>query len=185
MLDQRYQKTDAGRAEIKSRALVSSRVARNLLLVIDAGKTAREWLGLVQGASEADFALLFQHGLISLHGGIAAVPVPAPAAVAASSSVFTTVAAAAAPTPVTSTEGAGAGAGSAPQLDYAELYAYLTRHAKQYLGLIKGYKVVLEVERCGSLAELQAYALRFVEMVREAQGDELARQVQRAMGIKA
>ena len=36
MLEERYEKTEAGRAEIKSRALVQARVARNLLLVIDA-----------------------------------------------------------------------------------------------------------------------------------------------------
>jgi predicted ATPase len=70
-----------------------------------------------------------------------------------------------------------------PQLDYEQLYAYLTRHAKQYLGLMKGYKVVLEVERCSGLQELQDYARRFVEMVREAQGDDLADQVRRAMGM--
>ena len=161
MLDQRYQKTEAGRAEIKSRALVNGRVTRNLLLVIDAGKTGAEWLGLVQGATPADLEQLLQHGLIAAAGAAA------PAGLAS--------AAAPAPAPVF--------AGELPSLDYPELYAYLTRHAKQYLGLIKGYKVVLEVERCGTLAELQAYALRFVDMVREAQGDELARQVRRALGM--
>lgn len=166
MLDLNYQKTEAGRAEIKSRALALSRPARNLLLVLDASKSARQWLVLVQGASEADFELLLQHELVAApFGAIAAVTAPA--------------AAAAAPVaPVLALDGS-----ELPQLAYEELYAYLTRHAKQYLGLMKGYRVVLDVERCGNLHELQMLAQRFVEQVRESQGEDLARQVRRAMGM--
>jgi len=165
VLDLNYQKTEAGRAEIKSRALALSRVARNLLLVLDASKTARQWLALVQGASEGDFELLLQHELVAApFGATAAAPAP-------------TAAAPAAP-PVLALDGS-----ELPQLAYEELYAYLTRHAKQYLGLMKGYRVVLDVERCGNLHELQMLAQRFVEQVREAQGEDLARQVRRAMGM--
>jgi hypothetical protein len=164
VLDLNYQKTEAGRAEIKSRALALSRPARNLLLVLDASKSARQWLALVQGASEADFELLLQHELV-------AAPFGATAAVA----VAATPASA---TPVLALDGS-----ELPQLAYEELYAYLTRHAKQYLGLMKGYRVVLDVERCGNLHELQMLAQRFVEQVRESQGEDLARQVRRAMGM--
>lgn len=162
MLDLNYQKTEAGRAEIKSRTLALSRVARNLLLVLDASKTARQWLALVQGASEADFELLRQHELV-------AAPFGATAALAAAAPV--------AP-PLLALDGS-----ELPQLGHEELYAYLTRHAKQYLGLMKGYRVVLDVERCGNLHELQMLAQRFALQVREAQGEELARQVRRAMGM--
>jgi len=162
VLDLNYQKTEAGRAEIKSRALALSRVARNLLLVLDASKTARQWLALVQGATESDFELLLQHELVAAPFGATAT-LAAPAAAAA---------------PVLALDGS-----ELPQLAYEELYAYLTRHAKQYLGLMKGYRVVLDVERCGSLHELQMLAQRFVEQVREAQGEDLARQVRRAMGM--
>lgn len=180
MLDQSYQKTDAGRAEMKVRQLVNARATRNLLLVIDASKSARQWLGLVQGSTEADVQQLLQLGLIQAVGGAPAV---APAADSAFAPAF-----GAAPTPSAAPAPAAApvapaSAGTPPQLDYEQLYAYLTRHAKQYLGLMKGYKVVLEVERCSGLAELQDYARRFVEMVREAQGDDLAEQVKRAMGM--
>ncbi|WIT13065.1 hypothetical protein PFX98_05515 [Paucibacter sediminis] len=169
MLDLNYQKTEAGRAEIKSRALALSRVARNLLLVLDASKTARQWLALVQGATEADFELLLQHALVAApFGATAAIPASAAAAAAA----------APAASPVLALDGS-----ELPQLGYEELYAYLTRHAKQYLGLMKGYRVVLDVERCGNLHELQMLAQRFVEQVREAQGEDLARQVRRAMGM--
>lgn len=160
MLDLFYQKTEAGRAEIKSRALALSRVARNLLLVLDASKTARQWLALVQGASEADFELLRQRELVAV-GATAALAAAAPVA-----------------PPLLALDGS-----ELPQLGHEALYAYLTRHAKQYLGLMKGYRVVLDVERCGSLHELQMLAQRFVEQVHEAQGEDLARQVRRAMGM--
>jgi len=178
VLDQSYQKTDAGRAEMKVRQLISARAARNLLLVIDPSKSARQWLGLVQGSTEADVRQLLELGLIQPFGAApAAVPVAeeAGSAFAPAFGAATGATASAAP--------AATAAAGAPQLDYEQLYAYLTRHAKQYLGLMKGYKVVLEVERCSGLQELQDYARRFVEMVREAQGDDLAEQVKRAMGM--
>ncbi|MEO3714497.1 hypothetical protein [Roseateles flavus] len=174
MLDQSYQKTDAGRAEMKVRQLVNARATRNLLLVIDASKSARQWLGLVQGSTEADVQQLLDLGLIRAAGAApaaapsASAPAPAPVPV---------------PSPAAPVAAPAVAAVGEPQLDYEQLYAYLTRHAKQYLGLMKGYKVVLEVERCSGLPELQDYARRFVEMVREAQGDDLAEQVKRAMGM--
>ena len=178
MLDQSYQKTDAGRAEMKVRQLINARATRNLLLVIDPSKSARQWLGLVQGSTEADVRQLLELGLIQPMGAM-----PAAAADEAGSAFAPAFAAApGAATPGAATPTASAAAG-VPQLDYEQLYAYLTRHAKQYLGLMKGYKVVLEVERCSGLQELQDYARRFVEMVREAQGDDLAEQVKRAMGM--
>ncbi len=172
MLDQSYQKTDAGRAEMKVRQLVNARATRNLLLVIDASKSARQWLGLVQGSTEADVQQLLDLGLIRAAG---AAPAAAPSASAPAPAPV--------PSPAAPVAAPAVAAVGEPQLDYEQLYAYLTRHAKQYLGLMKGYKVVLEVERCSGLPELQDYARRFVEMVREAQGDDLAEQVKRAMGM--
>ncbi|HLO94735.1 MAG TPA: hypothetical protein VK195_10480, partial [Burkholderiaceae bacterium] len=86
MLDHNYQKTEAGRAEMKVRQLVNARAARNLLLVIDASKSARQWLGLVQGSTEADVQQLLDLGLIRAAGAAApapateAAPAPGPAA---------------------------------------------------------------------------------------------------------
>jgi hypothetical protein len=152
MLDRAYVKTEAGRFEIKLRALTMSRSVRNLLLMIDGGKTAAQWLSLVQGTLAADIEYLLAQGLI---------------ADANSGGVDIAVELDLSP------------------LDYPQLYGFLTRHAKQYLGLMKGYRVVLDVERCSGLPELQTYALRFIDMVRDAQGEELARQVRRAMGMTA
>lgn len=77
MLNQAHAKTDAGRAEIRARALPLSRAARNLLLVIDASKTAGDWLGLVAGVGPEDLASLVAQGLIAPVGAAALAPAPA------------------------------------------------------------------------------------------------------------
>jgi hypothetical protein len=150
MLDRAYVKTDAGRAEIKTRSLSMSRSVRNLLLMIDGGKTGAQWQGLVQGIEVADFEYLLAQGLI-----VDASPRVVDISVAQDIS----------------------------PLDYEQLYGFLTRHAKQYLGLMKGYKMVLDVERCGDLAALRELAQRFVADVSQAQGEVVADQVRRALAI--
>ena len=147
MLDQRYQRSEAGRDEIKARRLDLSRSARNLLLVLDATRSGREWLILVQAATAADLAHLLEQGLIAEHSAAAPLPALSP-------------------------------------LSHAELYSYLTRHAKQYLGLIKGYRMVLEVERCADRLALQQVAQRFVAEVSQAHGEAVADQVRRALAIE-
>ncbi|MFG6485275.1 hypothetical protein ACG04R_01255 [Roseateles sp. BYS78W] len=167
MLDLLHSKTEAGRAEIRARALPLSRAARNLLLVLDATKPAGEWLRLVAGATEADLEALRQQGLIVPQGGYAppAAQPPAPVAAPAPS---------AAPAP----------AGGSPLLDRAALYTYMSGQATKLLGPFKGYAFALEVERCGSLAELQALALQLVERVQKAKGDEAAAAVREALGLR-
>lgn len=173
MLDLLHSKTDAGRAEIRARALPLSRAARNLLLVLDATKPAGEWLRLVTGATEADLEALRQQGLIVPQGGFAP-PVAAqpPAAAPVAPPV-------AAPAP-----NAAAPAGGSPLLDRAALYTYMSGQATKLLGPFKGYAFALEVERCGSLAELQALALQFVERVQKAKGDDAAAAVREALGLR-
>ena len=161
MLDLLHSKTEAGRAEIRARALPLSRAARNLLLVLDATKPAGEWLRLVTGATEADLEALRQQGLIVPQAGYAPPgtaqpPVQAPAAAP--------VAAPAAAVP----------AGGSPLLDRAALYTYMSGQATKLLGPFKGYAFALEVERADSLAALQALALQLVERVQKAKGEAAA-----------
>jgi hypothetical protein len=54
---------------------------------------------------------------------------------------------------------------------YKALYDRITAEARPRLGLIKGYKMILEVERCGGPADIRALAQRFVDTVRDTQGD--------------
>jgi hypothetical protein len=48
---------------------------------------------------------------------------------------------------------------------YDDLYKMLTAQAKTRLGLIKGYKLILALEKCTTLAELRQLAQRFVVQV--------------------
>lgn len=163
MLDQSYIKTEAGRAEIKARALPLSRSTRNLLLVLDGSRSARQWLGMVQGVGEADIAYLIEQGLIAPGAAAAAKPAAAPQP-------------AAAPTPApTSAE---------VRLDYQQLYAYLSSQATKQLGLMKGYVFALEVEQCQDLAELQKLAQSLVERVQQSKGEAAAAELRQALGLQ-
>ncbi|RQO60402.1 hypothetical protein DBR47_08535 [Paucibacter sp. KBW04] len=154
-MQQRFQRTEAGRAEVKARSQALSRSARNLLLVMDASRPGAEWLSLVQGATEADLQQLQISGLI-------ADPTPGLAEVS---------------------DRIELPAAQVSPMAFEELYGFLTRHAKQYLGLMKGYRMVLEVERCADLPALQALTQRFVQEVQLAQGEQVAEQVRRALGL--
>lgn len=162
MLDQSYIKTEAGRTEIKARALPLSRSTRNLLLVLDGSRSARQWLGMVQGVGEADIAYLIEQGLIAPGAAAAAKPAAAPQLVPA-------------PAP-TSAE---------VRLDYQQLYAYLSSQATKQLGLMKGYVFALEVEQCQDLAELQKLAQSLVERVQQSKGEGAAAELRQALGLKA
>ncbi len=161
MLEQPHAKTEAGRAEIRAHAVPLSRTARNLLHVLDASRPLAEWLRLVVGATEADLQMLVQHGLIAPQGAQPAAAQPAPAVVAA-------------PAP----------AAAAPQMDRAQLYTYLSGEATKLLGPFKGYAFALKVERCDSLIELQALALKLVEQVQSSKGDAAAAAVREALGLR-
>ncbi|MFT7722119.1 MAG: hypothetical protein QM788_04735 [Roseateles sp.] len=158
MLELLHAKTDAGRAEIRAHALPLSRTARNLLHVLDASRPPGEWLRLVAGVTEADLRTLLQHGLIAPHGAAAGVPPPPVAAAAAAPAV--------------------------PAMDRARLYTYLSGEATKLLGPFKGYAFALKVERCDSLAELQALALKLVEQVQSAKGEAAAAAVRQALGLR-
>jgi hypothetical protein len=174
VLDQLHSKTEAGRAEIRARALPLSRSARNLLLVLDASKPAGEWLRLVAGATQADLEALRQQGLIAPQGGSEAAPARAPAPPAAPTPVAAPAPAAAAPAP----------AGGTLLQDRAALYTYLSGAATKLLGPFKGYAFALEVERADSLSALQALALQLVERVQKAKGDAAAAGVRDTLGLR-
>ena len=170
MLELLHSKTDAGRAEIRARALPLSRAARNLLLVLDVSKPAGEWLRLVAGATQADLDALRQHGLIAPQGaGGPSQPAAVPSAAAP--------AAPAAPA-------AQAPAGGALLLDRAALYTYLSSEAPRLLGTMKGYLFALDVEKADSLQALQALALQLVERVQKAKGEDAAAAVRQALGLR-
>lgn len=158
-------KTEAGRREITERRLPLSRSARNLLFSIDLNRSAGEWLDLVRGSGPVELQQLLAAGLIGRAVGPAAQTPPANTAAPAQP------AAAEAPRATARMSLADALEG----LNYQLLYDRLTLEARQQLGLFKGYRMILDIEKCGGPAELRALALQFVEQVRLSKGDADAR----------
>ena len=160
-----YVKTEVGRREIRERAHSLTRPGRNLLLIIDASKSGSEWLKLVQGSTGDDLAQLIEAGLVTLQSGSARAVGGATAGSSAS------------------TGDARLGLARVLQsLSYQQLYDLITSQARPRLGLIKGYKMVLEVERCNGPEEIRALAARFVDLVREVQGEPEAQALRRILG---
>jgi hypothetical protein len=146
-----------------------------LLVLVDGTRTGEQLLGLVQGATAADLAVLVEAGLIAetgaSRGSRAAVAAAPPAAAPAQ-------APAAAPPP------ASGDALPEESLGYRELYDSLNALSKEQLGLFKGYKFALEIEKADGVEGLRAVALRLVDEVQKVKGDSAAQMVRRALGIK-
>lgn len=57
------------------------------------------------------------------------------------------------------------------QRSYSALYDRITAEARPRLGLIKAYKLIMEVEHCSGPSEIRAVAQRLIDKVRELKGD--------------
>jgi hypothetical protein len=166
----RCAKTDTGRTEIRSRALPLTRTARNLLVIIDASKAAAEWVALVHGATQADLDGLLERGLVE--------------PLAATVSVSARPAGVSSPSLASSREALHEAFMDALNgLTYGELYTLLTDQARARFGLIKGYRMVLEIERASGLADLQALAQRFVTQLREEHGEASLKDMRQALEL--
>jgi hypothetical protein len=198
-MDPRYARTPVGQAEIQSRALGLSRSVRNLLLVINPSQTGAEWLAQVRGVTPDDLARLLAEGLIAPVAG-AAAPAPVPTTPASP------VQAPAAPPPASVPAGAQAGAQASarpasPAADdlaraleallhcidgarYGSLYDVLTGQAKARLGLMKGYRLVLEVEKADGVTGLRALARQVGTEWARTHGLEAVRELQRAIAAR-
>jgi len=157
-------KTEAGRFEMQSRALVKERAQRNLLLVIDGIKTEELLLQGLAGITMADFEALQSLGLIAPVAGsgnvrIGGRPTAAPAPDAPP---------AAAAEPV------------ANPLDYAQFTAALTQMISAELGL-RGFVLTLAVEKAGTIEELRAVADRTIAQIAERKGEAKAAAARRAL----
>ena len=181
LLGLRLARTARGQQEISARQLPLARPARNLLLIIDPGRTTGEWLALVRGCSEDDLYQLLTNGLVA--AVVASGEAPASSASvtqSASQSAAKSSAPPAEPGPP-ATEGipvatARMSLADALQMQsYRLLYDRMTAEARPQLGLIKGYKLILDIERCSGPEAIRALALQFVETVRGVHGDTRAR----------
>lgn len=179
MSSQRYVKTAAGHAEIQAKSLALSRPVRNLLLVINGSQPGTFWLQQIRGLADSDLNALLEAGLIAEAAAAAAAP--------------------AAPRPVRKPEPpADEGPDTVPsafdpqgsdaavllqdtlqaigEASYSALYDTLTAQARGQLGLVKGYRFALEVERAAGPSELQTLARRFTQGLRDDRGMAAVRQ---------
>jgi len=158
-------KTEAGRLEMQSRALVKERAQRNLLLVIDGIKTEELLLQGLAGISMTDFEVLQSLGLIAPVAGSGNVRIGRPAGAPAAD---------AAPAP------AAAPAEPAAPLDYAQFTAALTQMISAELGL-RGFVLTLAVEKAGTIEELRAVADRTIAQIAERKGEAKAAAARRQL----
>ena len=158
-------KTEAGRLEMQSRALVKERAQRNLLLVIDGIKTEELLLQGLAGISMTDFEVLQSLGLIAPVAGSGNVRLGRPAGAPAADT---------APAP------AAAPAEPAAPLDYAQFTAALTQMISAELGL-RGFVLTLAVEKAGTIEELRAVADRTIAQIAERKGEAKAAAARRQL----
>jgi hypothetical protein len=154
-----WSKTEAGRVEMQTRALVKERTQRNLLLLIDGIKSQEMLLSSIAGVSRADFEALAAMGLIVQTGSSEG---------AAPSSSSSRSAAAAAP------------AAAAEPSDYAVFTQTLTQLISSELGL-RGFTLTLAVEKAGTNEELRAVADRVIAQIAERKGADAADRAHRKL----
>ena len=155
-------KTDAGRGEMQSRALIKDRARRNLLLLIDGMKSEEMLLANLAGITAADFQELRKLDLIAPATG--AVTVGNPARAVNADSARTTI-------PLPLPDG---------PLDYAQFTAALTKLISANLGL-RGFTLTLAVEKAGTIEELRDVARRTIEQIRERKGEAVAAEARRTL----
>ncbi|MGE5866006.1 MAG: hypothetical protein ACM32J_13035 [Rhizobacter sp.] len=156
-----WSKTEAGRVEMQTRALVKERTQRNLLLLIDGIKSQEMLLSSIAGVSRADFEALAAMGLIVQTGS-------SEGAAPSSSSSRSAAAAAAAP------------AAAAEPSDYAVFTQTLTQLISSELGL-RGFTLTLAVEKAGTNEELRAVADRVIAQIAERKGADAADRAHRKL----
>lgn len=152
-------KTPAGHHEIRARSLSLARPARTLLVLADGSRSREQLLKMVQGASPDDLLALIQAGLLT----------DVPDEPSTRQELAATAAATSDP--------AEAG------LTYHELYDSLNALCKEQLGLFKGFRYSLEIEKADGVAGLREVAQRFAADVQKTNGDTAAQMVRRALGL--
>ncbi|MEP7302370.1 MAG: hypothetical protein ABI699_12650 [Caldimonas sp.] len=162
-------KTDAGRAEMQSRALIKERARRNLLLLIDGTKSEEMLLGNLVGITAADFQELRKLDMIAPASG--AVTVGNAALAPTSDPMRSTV-------PQALATAAAGGAMSAP--DHSQFTAALTQLISANLGL-RGFTLTLAVDKASTLEEMREVEQRVIEQIRERKGEAAAAEAHKTL----
>jgi len=174
-----FSKTEAGQREIRERSLGLSRPARTVLVLADGSRTQEQLLQMVQGATPADVTALIDAGLLAASGGTASRSGPSTDAAPLATEPMPF----AATMPIEVPAAAAAAAPAADALGYRELYDSLNALAKEQLGLFRGYKFVLEIEKASGVEGLREVAEKFAVEVQKVKGDSAAQMVRRALGL--
>lgn len=160
---------------------------RNLLLIIDDSRGVDDWLAQVRGITPEDVAMLRSDGLIAECGGVPKVP-KVPSAAGPDTSVppdnreseFQR----SRPAEPVSVSGNDSHNGNDHDNDndwtrakqtirsasYNALYDALTGVARSRLGLMRGYRFALDVEKCNGRDELRELGLTFARRLRAEHG---------------
>lgn len=156
-------KTDTGRAEMQTRALVKDRARRNLLLLIDGNKSEEMLLANLAGISANDFQELRKLDLIAPAVGAVTVGSSASRSAEAARPAMT------APLPVAETP-----------LDYSSFTAALTKLISSNLGL-RGFTLTLAVDKASTIEELQGVAQRVIDQIRDRKGEAAASEARKTL----
>lgn len=169
-------KTDAGRAEMQSRALIKDRARRNLLLLIDGTKSEEMLLGNLAGITAADFQELRKldliapaAGAVTVGSGAARPPSPDASRPTVPQSLAPAPGAAAPATPP-----------AASPLDYSQFTSALTQLISTNLGL-RGFTLTLAVDKASTIEELREVAQRVIEQIRERKGEQVAAEARKTL----
>ena len=172
-------KTLAGRRELQERAFALNRTSRTLLVLADGVRTQEELLQFVRGAELGDIEALRVAGLVTLSAGGAPVAgrsasAPGPGQAPRSASM-----------PLLDETLNKAVERSKPvaAMEYQELYATLNLLCRDHLGLIKGFRYSMEIEKASNVTELRDLARRFVEDVEQSKGPIAGQVVRRALAL--
>lgn len=177
-----HTKTEAGREEIRARQLKLSRSARTLLLILEPSKPTEEWMQMVRGCSPEDLQGLLALGLIAPRASLDDPPPVMEVEIELPSVAESAQGAPALDQPAPVVAPAREAAAVVPGPDFAGLSQRFTQLATRHLGLLESYRMVLEIERCASVAELRALSPRLMAAVERNVGAEKAQRLRAEFG---
>jgi hypothetical protein len=173
-------KTAAGKIELQARAHSLKRSARTLLVLADGVRLAEELLQIVQGADAADIEDLRVAGLVTvtetMPAGTRRPEASAPALPPQGSP--------GPPSPAPGGVGADLPGEAVSAMGYQDLYAALNMLCRDHLGLIKGFRYSMEIEKASGIEELTAVARRFCAEVEQTKGVAAGQLVRRALALE-
>jgi hypothetical protein len=178
-----YAKTDFGLSVVRERTLALPRMLRTMLVLADGRRTGEQLTQLVQGSGEPELKSLVDTGLISEKPLASSTP---------SAKKRELELSAPAPDVLVDMELPGISAVQEPPAPTPEahqtaalgdLYECLNAMAKEQLGLFKGLKYALEIEKAANAEQLVAIAHRYVVDVEKVKGKVAGRMARRALGL--